>query len=67
MQKYNIKLINPNIFYERTDNNGNWGIDDLKNLAIVRSHRTKEEKTKIKFVKDKFKEILALTIEWSYE
>ena len=41
--------------------------NDLNNSTIGISHRSKEEKTKLKFIKDKSKEILALTIEWSYE
>ena len=41
--------------------------NDFNNTTIGRSHQSKEEKTKLKFIKDKSKEILALTIEWSYE
>ena len=45
----------------------NWNISDFHYLSIGWSHQSKEEKTKLIFVKDKSKEILALTIEWSYE
>ena len=67
MQKSNLKLINPNFFCEPTAKSPSWSINDLNNPTIGRSHRSKEEKTKLKFVKDKSKVILALTIEWSYE
>ena len=67
MQKSNLKLINPNFFYKPTNKKVNRSINDLINLFISRSHLSKEEKIKFKFIKDKFKEILALTIEWSYE
>ena len=65
MQKYNLKLINPNFFCEPTVKSHNLSFNDLNNLTVGRSHRSKDEKTKLKFVKDKSKEILALTIEWS--
>ena len=58
---------NPNFFYELTNRNVNFNINDFKNLVIVRSHQSKKEKTKLKSVKDKFREILAITIEWPYE
>ena len=67
MQKFNLKLINPIFFYEPTAKSYNWVINDFNNTTIGRSHQPKEEKTKLKFIKDKSKEILALTIEWSYE
>ena len=67
MQKSNLKPINPIFFCEPTAKSHNWVFNDLNNPIIVRSHRSKEEKTKLKFIKDKSKEILALTIEWSYE
>ena len=53
MQKYNLKLINPNFFCEPTVKSHNLSFNDLNNPNIGRSHRSKE--------------ILALTIEWSYE
>ena len=67
MQKSNLKLINPNFFCEPTTKSLNWSINDFNKPTIGRSLRSKEKKTKLKFVKDKSKEILALTIEWSYE
>ena len=67
MQKSNLKLIYPNFFCEPTVKSPNLSINDLNNPTIGRSLRFKEEKTKLKFIKDKSKEILALTIEWSYE
>ena len=53
MQKSNLQLINPIFFCEPMVKSYNLCIKDLNNPIIVRSH--------------KFKEILALTIEWSYE
>ena len=53
MQKSNLKLINPIFFCKPRAISNNWIINYLNNPIIVRSH--------------KFKEILALTIEWSYE
>ena len=67
MQKSNLKLINPIFFYEPTAKSHNLSINDFNNPTIGRSHQSKEEKTKLKFIKNKSKEILALTIEWSYE
>ena len=67
MQKSNLKLINPIFFYEPTAKSHNLSFNELNNPTIGRSHRSKDKKTKLKFVKDKSKEILALTIEWSYE
>ena len=67
MQKSNLKLIHSNFFCEPTTKSHNLSFNDLNNPTIGRSHRSKEEKTKLKFVKDKSKVILALTIEWSYE
>ena len=67
MQKSNLKIINPNFFCEPTTKSHNLSFNDLNNPTIERSHRSKDKKTKLKFVKDKSKEILALTIEWSYE
>ena len=67
MQKSNLQLINPIFFAEPMPKSHNWCIKDLNNSTIGISHRSKEEKTKLKFIKDKSKEILALTIEWSYE
>ena len=67
MQKSNLKLTYANFFNEPTVKSHNLNINDLNNPTIGRSLRSKEEKTKLKFVKDKSKEILALTIEWSYE
>ena len=67
MQKFNLKLINPIFFYEPTAKSYNWVINDFNNTTIGRSHQSKKKKTKLKFIKDKSKEILALTIEWSYE
>ena len=67
MQKSNLKPINSIFFCEPTVKSHNWCIKDLNNSTIGISHRSKEEKTKLKFIKDKSKEILALTIEWSYE
>ena len=67
MQKSNLELINPIFFCEPTTKSLNWSINDFNNRTIGRSHQSKEEKTKLKFIKDKSKEILALTIEWSYE
>ena len=67
MQKSNLKPINPIFFCEPAVKSHNWCIKDFNNPTIGRSHRSKEEKTKLKFIKDKSKEILALTIEWSYE
>ena len=67
MQKFNLKLINPIFFYEPTAKSYNWVINDFNNTTIGRSLRFKEEKTKHKFVKDKYKDTLALIIEWSYE
>ena len=65
MQKSNLKLINLICFCESMAKSHNWSINDFNNPTIGRSHRSKEEKTKLKFIKDKSKEILALTIEWS--
>ena len=67
MQKSNLKLINPIFFCEATTKSHNWSINDLNNSTIGRSHRSKEEKTKLKYIKNKSKEVLALIIEWSYE
>ena len=67
MQKSNLKLINHNFFCEPTPKSHNLSYNDLNNSTIGRSHRSNDKKTKLKFVKDKSKEILALTIEWSYE
>ena len=53
MQKSNLKIIYSNFFCEPMIKSHNLCIKDLNNPIIVRSH--------------KFKEILALTIEWSYE
>ena len=67
MQKSNLKLINPNFFCEPTAKSHNLSYNDLNNSTIGRLHRSNDKKTKLKFIKDKFNEILALTIEWSYE
>ena len=67
MQKSNLKLINPNFFCEPTVKSHNLRIKDLNNPIIGRLLRSKMGKTKLQFVKDKPKEILALTMEWSYE
>ena len=67
MQKSNLKLINLIFFYEPTVKSHNWSNNNFNNPTIGRSHQSKEEKTKLKFIKDRSKEILALTIEWSYE
>ena len=67
MQKSNLKLINLNFFCEPMTKSHNLSFNDLNNPTTGRSHRSKDKKTKLKFVKDKSKEILALTIEWSYE
>ena len=53
MQKSNLQLINPIFFAEPMLKSHNWFINDLNNPIIVRSNQSKE--------------ILALTIEWSYE
>ena len=65
MQKFNLKLINPIFFYEPTAKSHNWSINDFNNPTIERSQQSKEKKTKLKFIKNKSKEILALIIEWS--
>ena len=67
MHKSYLKLINPNFFCEPTAKSHNLSFNNLINPTIGRSHRSKDKKKLIKFVKDKSKEILALTIEWSYE
>ena len=53
MQKSNLILINPILLCEPKAKIHNWSVNDLNNPNIGRSHRSKE--------------ILALTIEWSYE
>ena len=53
MQKSNLKIITSIFFYEPTTKSHNWSINDFNNPTIGRSHQSKE--------------ILALTIEWSYE
>ena len=60
MQKPNLKPKNPNFSSGPTAKHPNWSINDLKNATIGRSHRSGEAKTKLKFVIDKSKEILAL-------
>ena len=67
MQKFNLKLINP-IFFMNLRLKVIIGLSMIFiNTTIGRSHRSKDKKKKLIFVKDKSKEILALTIEWSYE
>ena len=66
MQKSNLNLINSIFFCEATAKNHNRSINDLNNSTKGRLFRLKKEKTKLKFIKDKIKEILALTIKWSY-
>ena len=53
MKKSNLKLINLIFFCEPILKSHNCCINDLNNIIIGRSHQSKE--------------ILALTIEWSYE
>ena len=67
MKKFNLKIINHNFFFELIDKIPNWYISDFNYLIIGWSHQSQEEKTKLIFVKDKSKVILALIIEWSYE
>ena len=67
MQKSNLKIINFIFFNESTTQSHNLSINDFNNPTIERSQQSKEEKTKLKFIKDKSKEILALIIECSYE
>ena len=66
MQKSNFKFINL-IFLGPQIKKPNWSIIDYNNTTIVKLKQIKKEKKKLKFVKDKPKEILALTNEWSYE
>ena len=66
MQKSNLRLIYIIFFCDPIVKSHNCNIHDLNNPTIGRSNRPKKKKTKLNFIKDNFKEILALTTEWSY-
>ena len=60
MKKPLIKPSNPNFSSGPCAKRPGWSINDLKNSNVGRSHRSKEAKSKLKFIIDKSKEILDL-------
>ena len=60
MKKPLIKPSNPNFSSGPCAKRPGWSINNLKNSNVGRSHRSKEAKSKLKFIIDKSKEILGL-------